>query len=119
MAEKRAKGPSARSKPTALRNLGAHPDGEGNIEVFTGKYGAYVKHNGTNATLQGEQTPDNITLEQAVALIAEREAKDGGKKKKPAKKAAAKKAPAKKAAKKSPVKKAAKKAVKNPIVEAA
>jgi DNA topoisomerase I len=116
MAEKRAKGPSARSKPTALKNLGAHPDGEGDIEVFTGKYGAYVKHNGTNATLQGEQTPENITLDQAVMLIAEREAKGGGKKKRPAKKAAAKKVPAKK---KAPAKKAAKKAVKKAKVNAA
>lgn len=117
MAEKRAKGPSARSKPTALRNLGAHPDGEGNIEVFTGKYGAYVKHGSTNATLQGEQTPENITLDEAVILIAERDAKGGGKKK-PAKKAPAKKV-AKKAAKKSPAKKAAKKAVKKSVAETA
>ncbi len=123
LAEKRAKGPSARSKPTALRNLGAHPDGEGDIEVFTGKYGAYVKHGSTNATMHGEQTPETITLQEAIELIAEREAKGGGKKKKPAKKAAAKKAPAKKAAKKaakkSPAKKAAKKAVKKAVAETA
>lgn len=123
MAEKRAKGPSARSKPTALRNLGAHPDGEGDIEVFTGKYGAYVKHGSTNATLRAEQTAENVTLQEAIDLIAEREAAGGGKKKKPAKKAAAKKAPAKKAvkkaAKKAPAKKAAKKAVKKTVDETA
>ncbi len=115
LAEKRAKGPSARAKPTALKNLGPHPDGDGNIEVFTGKYGAYVKHNGTNATLQGEQTPDSITLEQAILLIAEREGK-GGQKKKPVKKAAAKKAPVKKAANKSPAKNVIKKPVKKALV---
>ncbi len=123
MAEKRAKGPSARSKPTALRNLGAHPDGEGDIEVFTGKYGAYVKHGSTNATLRGDQTAENVTLQEAIDLIAEREAAGGGKKKKPAKKAAAKKTPAKKpakkAAKKAPAKKAAKKAVKKTVDETA
>lgn len=114
LAEKRAKGPSARSKPAALRNLGAHPDGDGNIEVFTGKYGAYVKHGTTNATLQGEQTPESITLDEAVALIAEREAK-GGVKKKPARKTV------KKAVKKSPAKKvsSAKKIVKKSVVKAA
>ena len=119
LAEKRAKGPSNRARPGALRDLGAHPDGDGNVQVFGGRYGAYVKHGKTNATIPPEMTPETITLEQALGLIAEREAKGGGKKK-PAKKAAAKKAPAKKAAaKKKPAKKAAKKAVKKPVAAAA
>jgi DNA topoisomerase I len=122
LAEKRAKGPSNRARPGALRDLGAHPDGDGNVQVMKGRYGAYVKHGTTNATLRNEQTPETITLEEALVLIAEREAKSGGKKK-PAKKAAAKKVPAKKAAKKaarkSPAKKAAKKAVKKAIASAA
>jgi DNA topoisomerase I len=121
LAEKRAKGPSNRARPGALRDLGAHPDGDGNVQVMKGRYGAYVKHGTTNATLRNDQTPETITLEEALVLIAEREAKGGGKKK-PAKKAPAKKA-AKKTAKKSPakkvVKKAAKKAVKKAIASAA
>ncbi len=113
LAQKRAKGPSSRARPGALKNLGPHPDGDGNVEIYSGRYGAYVKHGKTNATIPSDKTTDTITLEEALVLLAEREAKSGGKKK-PAKKAAAKKKPAKKAAKKA-VKKTAKKA----IVEAA
>jgi DNA topoisomerase-1 len=77
--------------------------------VFNGKYGAYVKHGKINATLPKNKTPETVTLDEAVALIAEREAKGPGKKK-PARKTAAKKVPTKKAAaKKAPAKKAAKK----------
>ena len=109
LAAKKAKGFSPRGRAAALKDLGAHPDGTGTVQVFNGKYGAYVKHGKINATLPKDKTPETITLDEAVALIAEREAKGPGKK--PARKAVAKKSPAKKtAAKKSPAKKAAKKA---------
>ncbi len=111
LAEKRAKGPSNRRTPGALRELGEHPNG-GKVQVFGGRYGAYVKHDKVNATIPKDKTPETITLEEALALIAEREAKGGGKptkaKKAPAKKAAAKKAAKKTAAKKAPAKKAVK-----------
>ncbi len=113
LAQKRAKGPSSRSKPGALKNLGPHPDGDGNVEIYSGRYGAYVKHGKTNATIPSDKTTDTLTLEEALALLAEREAKSGGKKK-PAKKVAPKKKPAKKAAQKV-AKKAAKKAVKKAV----
>jgi DNA topoisomerase I len=90
LAEKRAKGPSNRRTPAALRDLGEHPDG-GKVQVFSGKYGAYVKHDKTNATIPKEKTVESITLDEAVALIA---ARGGAKPKKAAKR------PAKKAAKK-------------------
>ncbi len=110
LAEKRAKGPSNRRTPGALRELGEHPEG-GKVQVFGGKYGAYVKHDKINATIPKDKTPETITLEEALVLIAERAAAGGGKKPK-AKKAPAKKA-AKKAVKKAPAKKApAKKATK-------
>jgi DNA topoisomerase I len=114
LAAKKAKGFTPRGA-VALKDLGAHPDGTGNIQVFNGKYGAYVKHGKINATLPKDKTPETVTLDEAVALIAEREAK-GPAKKKPARKAAAKKAPAKKVtakkalAKKAVAKKPAKKA---------
>jgi DNA topoisomerase I len=113
LAEKRAKGPSNRRQPGALRDLGAHPDGGGNVQVFSGRYGAYVKHGKVNATIPKELTAEAITLEEALPLIAERAAKSGGGKPAKAKKAAAKKTPAKKAAAKKTAKKApAKKTVK-------
>ena len=93
-----------------LKALGAHPAGGGAIEVLAGKYGAYVKHGATNATVPKDIKPENLTLDQAVALLAEREAKGPSKKpargKTPAKtatKAGAKpKAPAKKSKKTEP-----------------
>ena len=113
LAEKRAKGPGSRRTPAALRELGDHPDG-GKVQVFSGKYGPYIKHEKTNATIPKDYTAEAITLEQALMLIAERAAKGGPvkAKKAPAKKAAAKKAPAKKAAKKAAKKPTAKKTTK-------
>ncbi len=94
-------GRTAAAEP--LRNLGAHPDG-GDVQVMPGKYGPYVKWAKVNATLPKELTPEGVTLEEALALIAEKAGKGG--KKPAAKKAAA----AKPAAKKTAVKKAAPKA---------
>ena len=114
--EKRSKGPSNRARPGALRDLGAHPDGGGNISVMGGRYGAYLKYGKINATLPKDVTPESLTVDQAVALIAERASKTGAKLKpvkaaKTAKNAskapAAKKAAKKPAARKAPAKKVA------------
>ena len=34
-----------------------------------GRYGPYVSHDGVNATLPSDKTPETITLEEAAALI--------------------------------------------------
>ncbi|SDK67073.1 DNA topoisomerase-1 [Methylophilus rhizosphaerae] len=87
---------AAASGPAALADLGEHPSGEGRIEVFSGRFGPYVQHNGIRATLPKSVTPEELTVEQALELLAEKAAKEGGKTtgKKPAtkKKAATKKA---------------------------
>ena len=49
--------------------------------MLKGKFGPYVSDGETNATLPEGTEPDAVTMEQALALIAERAAK-GGKKKK-------------------------------------
>ena len=90
LAEKKAKGPGRRGAQT-LKDLGAAPDGKP-IKVLKGKFGPYVSDGETNATLHEGMEPESVTMEQALALIAERAAK-GGKKKKPAKAAKAAKAP--------------------------
>lgn len=120
LAEKKARGFS-RPKPGALKDLGEHPAGGGTIQVMSGRYGPYVKFGKVNATLPKDKDPQSLTVEEAVALIAEREAKGGGtaKKKAPAKKAAVKKAAPKKAPAKKAVKKPAKKAAKPRKPEAA
>ncbi len=76
--------------------LGEHPDKGGPIVVKKGRYGPYVSHDGVNATLTGDLTPENVTVEQAVGLLDARIAKGGGKKS-AGKKAGGKKKPARKA----------------------
>lgn len=105
IAEKQLKGKGGRNGGTAaaLKELGDHPDGGGKIVVRDGKYGPYVNFGKVNATLPKGKDPQSVTIEDALALIAEKEAKGGGGKK-PFRKAAAAKAPA---AKKTATKKAA------------
>ena len=80
--------------------LGVHPSDEKPITLNDGRYGPYVKHGRTNATIPKDKDPKTLTLEEAIALI---DAK-AEKKKAPAKKAAAKKSPAKKTAAKKAAK---------------
>jgi DNA topoisomerase-1 len=81
------KGAAARQ---VLKDLGAHPSEGGKIEVLSGRYGPYVSHNKVNATVPRSKDPASLTVDEAVALLAERIANGGGKK--PAKKAAKPKA---------------------------
>jgi len=90
IAEKRANPRTGRGQAKPLKELGAHPETGDPVNVMDGRYGAYVKHQKTNATIPRGTEPDKITLEQALVLIVERE------KKKPSKKKAAKKKTAKK-----------------------
>jgi DNA topoisomerase-1 len=55
---------------TPLRVLGDHPEDGASVAVYRGKYGPYVSHGGVNATLPGDLAPENVTLDQAVALLA-------------------------------------------------
>ena len=75
LAEKKAKGFS-RPKPGALKDLGPHPAGGGNIQVMSGRYGAYVKFGKVNATLPKGSDPLTLTVEEAVALIAAKSGKE-------------------------------------------
>jgi DNA topoisomerase-1 len=74
--------------------------------VRDGKYGPYVNFGKVNATLPKGTDPAAITMEAALALIAEKEAKGGGAKK-PARSAAKK--PAASGTKKTAASKAKKK----------
>ncbi len=70
IAEKRAKGPrKGRFGADPGRSLGDHPTKGGAIAAKKGRYGPYVSHNGVNATLPADKTPDTITLDEAVALL--------------------------------------------------
>ncbi len=93
LAEKKSRG-GRRNAPAALKELGEHPDDGGAVTVRDGRYGPYINHGKINATLPKTADPLEVTMEQAVELIAEKVAKGGGKAKK---KTTRKKAPAKKA----------------------
>jgi DNA topoisomerase I len=70
LAEKRAK-PSRfrRFGADPGRSLGDHPDKGGPVVAKNGRYGPYVSHDGVNATLPRDKTPETITLAEAVALL--------------------------------------------------
>jgi DNA topoisomerase-1 len=85
IAEKKANpGKGRRFGADPGRSLGDHPDKGGPIIVKNGRYGAYVSHDGVNATLPSDKTPDTITLAEALSLIDARIAAGGGSKKKKA-----------------------------------
>ena len=105
LAQKRAGARGARGEATALAELGAHPADGAPVRVLSGRYGPYIKHGATNANVPRGTDPAAVTLEQAVALLAERAAKGGGGKKKPTRAAKAKADPKAAGAKKAPAKK--------------
>lgn len=77
--EKKASRGRGRQAKT-LKDLGEHPDRGGAVAIMDGKYGPYVKWEKVNATLPDNTEPDTVSMELAMQLIEEREAKSGKKK---------------------------------------
>ncbi len=86
LAEKAASSRGRRSV-NVIKDLGAHPELGGKVQVLTGRYGPYVKHGKVNATLPRDREPEEVTLEEAVALVAAKSAKGAAKKATPKKSA--------------------------------
>ncbi|MDE0546004.1 type I DNA topoisomerase [Microbacterium sp. C7(2022)] len=82
----------ARAAASALKEFEADPVSEKPIKVKDGRFGPYVTDGVTNVTIPRGQTPDDITYEIAVQMLADKRAKG------PAPKRTTRKAPAKKAA---------------------
>jgi DNA topoisomerase-1 len=59
-------------KMASQRNIGPHPKGGETVQVRKGRFGPYVQHGQTVANLPKTLLMDDITLEQAVALLAEK-----------------------------------------------
>ena len=110
-----------RTAAEPLNTFGPHPESGGEMKLMAGRYGPYVTDGTTNATLPRDKAPEDLTVEEAAALITERAArgpaKGKGRKKAPAKKAPAKKPAAKKAAPKAAASKTA--AAKKPAAKKA
>ena len=79
LAKKASRG-SARNAASPLKELGEHPTDGGPVNVMDGRYGAYVKFGKINATLPNDVKPEELTMDMAVQLIAEKAAKGGAKK---------------------------------------
>jgi DNA topoisomerase I len=103
-AQPKQRGRAAAAPP--LKELGNDPVSGQPVVVKSGRFGDYVTDGEYNATLRKDDSIEELTLERAAELLAERRAK--GPVKKAAKKTA-KKSPAKKTAKKTAAKKTAKK----------
>jgi DNA topoisomerase-1 len=58
-----------------LKELGTDPASGKSLVVKDGRFGPYVTDGETNASLRRGDTPEGITLERAVELLAERRAK--------------------------------------------
>ncbi len=98
-----------RAGATPIKELGAHPDDGEPIGLYEGRYGPYVKHGKTIASVPKETPIESVTLETALPWIAAkagttkkggRKKAAGSKKKSSTKKAAGKKSATKKAARK-------------------
>jgi DNA topoisomerase-1 len=95
--------PKTRGRRTAsapLRELGDDPTTGKSMVVKDGRFGPYVTDGETNASLRRGDAVDELTVDRAAELLAERRARG------PATKRAPRKAAPRKAAKKTPAKKA-------------
>ncbi len=64
---KQKKGPARSSE---IKDLGKHPSNGDSIKVMDGRYGPYIKYGKKNIGLPKDITPEDLTIEKAVELIA-------------------------------------------------
>jgi DNA topoisomerase-1 len=73
-----------------IKNLGEHPEDKKPVKIMKGQYGPYIKYKTINATIPDDKDPENISMEEALVLIAARiaydESKSGKKTRKKSKK---------------------------------
>ena len=76
-----AAGDKATKRPASgvLRELGSHPRDNKPVQLMRGRFGPYVRHGRTNASLPKGRDPDTLELAEAVELLAAREARAGQK----------------------------------------
>jgi DNA topoisomerase-1 len=67
-----AKKKSRPKKSKAINELGEHPDTGNKVRVMNGRYGPYIKHGKKNISLPDDIKPEEVTMDDAVKLIAEK-----------------------------------------------
>lgn len=81
LAEKRGRGArgggAGAGTAGAIAILGPHPDDGEPVAVMPGRYGPYVKHGKTNATLPKEMDASKVTMDQAVNMLAAKAGRGG------------------------------------------
>jgi len=59
-------------RSSEIKELGKHPESDESIRVMDGRYGPYLKYGKKNISLPKEVKPEEVTLDQAVEIIAEK-----------------------------------------------
>ena len=67
---------AANTGPAPIADLGAHPSGEGRVEIYAGRYGPYVQHAKIRATIPKSIEPESLSMDEALGMLAEKAAKD-------------------------------------------
>lgn len=62
-----------RGRAAPLKELGKHPSLKEEIQILTGKYGPYIKCGKVNVSIPQDKKPADITLEEALKLIASKQ----------------------------------------------
>jgi DNA topoisomerase-1 len=65
------------ARTAAGKPLGVHPDDQKPVALLSGRYGPYVKHGKLNATVSQDYDAATLTLEQALEILATKQAKSG------------------------------------------
>lgn len=58
-----------------LKELGVHPDDQTPLQILEGRYGPYISYKRTNVSLPKDVTPESVTLELALQMLAAKEPK--------------------------------------------
>jgi DNA topoisomerase-1 len=96
-----AKPKTGRGRAAPIKELGKVEGSEDPVQVFSGKYGPYIKYGKVNVSVPEDVKTDDLTLEMALKLLEQKMGESPQAAAAKAKKSPAKKAPAKKAAKKA------------------
>ncbi len=63
------------ARAAAGKPLGMHPSDQKPVALLSGRYGPYVKHGKINATVPQDYDPEKLTLDEALEILAAKQAK--------------------------------------------